>query len=584
MPALKVPKEYLTFTQYQSVQFLKEIDKIVKDLLNLKLNNEEKANEKFESLQKLPVTEKYEKYRKTINESNSPISDKYLSAESYLYGISNSKGCYGIPLENIQGFLNKFFPNHDFRNFKKGAKDLGTIEELFAWQIRERNNPKNINPKESPPIENSTNLSQKVQDVYKAQLEQNDYALYTYGEKVLDDTEGGSLTRIFYIKERPVRFENKKIILKNTDSADIVQRKDVKNRKGIIITESNPIYEGDYQVFKRKNAKSDSILYLETDALHGGNQRHFRLILAFGKEIEEIGLGTFTLIKDFGPLLSGAALLVKKENQDDNKSYFENTKCKLYNSFTNYDDNAIPRPIRMLLEKRSRAYIKLPRALSNYTLDNLESYLFAQKKEREREKYESREVIIHRKDAFISIPLNCNGTETAKKYDALLKKSIKTLQSKPFNLTKLTYGTKKIRPIKGSSIESPDKTEEHESNFDKITQSNLVIFIFPDITFPYELEPYDPEKESNGNSIHISTAFMEMGFAIGLRKRILILTSDKVFRTFPSIVKKFAETKFVEIIKCELNSETDIAKSFKNNEQTIMIFLDAHLDYKIIEE
>ncbi len=612
MPTQINPIKYFTFTKEQATNFLAEIEKKRANNVLPEINFLDDKGKEIRSKK-----DRYECYTKSINLLKASEPYYYFTRMELFYDLTITKSVYSYPYEKIKNFLEDFFKEYDFENSEKNAHlvDIGKVEEAIKEKFNDLNNG---NSKIDSSLRKNENAEQVIdrKPTDKA-LEQYDWILYTYGEKRINLPDGNTPTRVFYVKERPVQFQDKKIMLKNSDRAKIIFRDDNdRNRKGLVVEKSEKTYHGEYQVFNRKNESGETMIYIETESLKGENNRHYRLILTFGEEIDEIALGTFSLIKDSGTLLAGSALLVRKE-----KGYFEKNKCKFYPTFKNDANTIDSRPIRMLLEKRSRAYIKLPKVLDKYTLRNLELYLLEQKRN-ERKDYESREVIIHRKDAFVSIPLNCNGSEASNKYNGILKKAVQILKEQPYNLSEITYGTikheehesslktshKKNKKANHIQLESPGSREEYESNFDKIIQSNLVIFIFPEILFPYEteiksskkgsngnidnistalmeMETKSSKESSNGNINNISTAFMELGFAIGLRKKILILTSEKVFKTFPSIIKKFAEgeRQYAKIIKCNLENESELISSVTKNQAAILNFLDTHLDYEIIE-
>lgn len=575
MPTQINPIKYFTFTKEQATNFLDEIEKKRVNKVLPEIDFLDDIGKEIKSKKG-----RYKCYTKSINLLKASEPNYYFTRMELFYDLTITKSVYSYPYEKIQNFLRDFFPKYDFENPEKNVDfpDIGKVEKATKGKFNDLNNG---NSESDSSIHKNENAEQVIdRKPTDKTLQEHDWVLYTYGEKRINLPDGNTPSRVFYVKERPVQFKDEKITLKNSDKAKIIFRDDnSRNRKGLVVEESEKTYQGGYQVFNRKNESSDTMIYIETESLKGENNRHYRLILTFGEKIDEIALGTFSLIKDSGTLLAGSALLVRKE-----KGYFEKNKCKFYPTFKNDANTIDSRPIRMLLEKRSRAYVKLPKVLDKYTLRNLELYLLEQKRN-ERKDYESREVIIHRKDAFISMPLNCNGSKFYKKYNGILKKAVQLLGNPPFSLSKITFGTIKQNGTTNPA-ERPGSKDEYESNFDQITQSNIVIFIFPPIAFPFEVEGKKStvRKAKKDTSNNISTAFIELGFALGLRKKILILTSEKVLNIFPKIIEKFTENGFVKIIKCELNTELKLERSFKQHEDKIIQFLDAHLDYEIIED
>jgi hypothetical protein len=569
MPKQSERSKYFTFTKKQGENFIKEIKEIIENKIFPSLTNLQK--EKANQLLKEPFIKDYFRAcTKIINDSYAPNSKYYLSGLDYLYGISNLKICFGIPYSKIENLLLDFFNDYDFINPEKNPKDIGCIEEIYKHEIDDRNKIEVLPSKLLNKTSNQVNTTLE-KDFIIGQLQKYDWALYTYGEKYISSKGGDDKQkRIFYLKERPTIFENGRIILKNTDDVEIVFQEDHPFRKGIRVVPNSLHYEGNFDVFEQKNKDKNSLVYLETDALAGENGRHLRIMLVFGEGIGNIALGTFSSIKDLGTLLAGAALLVKKE-----KGFFKDNDCQFY---TTFKDSPLEKSVRMLLEKRSRAYVKLPRKLDKYTLADLDANLTRQKIN-ERDNWETREATIHRKDVFVSIPLRCNGN--GKNYNLnvkFLNKFVEVLKNNPFNLTQVTFGI--INQINTPANQLPSSKDEYESNFDKIIQSNIVVFLFPTITFPYEGNSI---KATLNNEIpKISTSFIELGFALGLRKKILILTSEKVNKVLPSVVSEFAKGENVNIIECEFETLPKFESSIQFNLNLINKFIDKHLDYKVV--
>jgi hypothetical protein len=538
MSNLSNPKKYYNLTPQQAANFLKEVIKRVKsDKLQAEDNSHTNWNDfgremnGQSDIQKVKLVNNYQVFY-------------FISLQTKEEGENKS-----YALTSIKAFLTKYFS--EVLTGENYNDEYGSISET------QFNAPKKEHEGEID-----------FTSAYNA-IEQHQWVLFTFGEKAIeinDESHGEDVKkRIFYVKERPVKFylsydKFHKTVLKNSD-------------KPLMPENSENIYEGNYSIFTKK--KRDRLLYyLETKPMDGNadNGRYLRLLLCFGelvdKKFGEFGIGIFTGIRDGGALFSGIALLVKQEilanrNKEDVAQMLNetmNAKTKFHKSFV---DKPLTASIRMLLERRNRAFIKLPRTLKQYTLEELKQKLI-RLRDRERESYEAREILIHRTNAFISIPLFFSGNNEVSKVNRdLLNRTEALLRKEPFGFSQeqsIVHGLKKY---------SDDLTDfgttdiAFEYNFDHIAQSKFFIFVLPDIDL----------KDSK-----ISTAFLELGYAWGLRKKIIIFCSEKMYEILPKGILKFDDGVRLLTITCKpdiaLNLETivhsemnyQIIKQFINEE------------------
>ena len=458
--------------------------------------------------------------------------------EDIFYRIYNEKKqrkekINSVPHKTIKVFLEKYFPQIYQPNY---PNNLGKFS-------KEAKNPETKDDKES------------IEKAYIT-IEKNDWRLYTFGEKSeiqeFDSLGKSKTKRLYYLKERPICFYKDSI----NPSKKIIK---LKNSDDVTGKTENTTYEGSYKFFsKKKNGKT--LIYLETEAIECEKvNRHLRIILLFGEGIDEVGIGSFSGIRDGGALFTGAAILVKKQKGD-----FVNAKCEFHQSFV---DKPLRGAIRMLLERRSRSFIKLPRDLDNFTLQGLKEKLTKQKED-ERKQWEVREVQIYRYDAFVSIPLFYDESNI-KRFNnnkEMLLCTIDKLENE-FQLKAITHGIIKNINTEGENIPNPDSV--FDTNFDHITQSDFFVMILPEIDFPYN------SKHQKQTTSKLSTAFLELGFAWAQRKKILIVCSKKMEEILPNSIKQF---KFKTLMT--INGKFSDANSLKNilkiNENQIDEFFSTH--------
>ena len=532
------PKKYFNLTPLQATAFLKEVIARVK---SEKLQQKDNSHTNWKEFgHEMCGTGETSKVRFVTNYQ----IFYFIALETKEDGENKS-----YPLSTIRSFLAQYF--NEVLSGENYQYQYGSVGEIKYSLTKRGSN------------EEETDYTA----AYKA-IEQHSWVLFNFGEKAIEiseDVHGEDMKkRVFYVKERPARFYTsyekvKKITLKNSDNP-------------MNPDESENFYEGNYSIFtKRKNERL--LYYLETKSMDGNadNGRHLRILLCFGelidKKFSEFGIGTFSGIRDGGAIFSGIAILVKEEvlmAEIQKKSFEqigeitiepENRKTQYYKSFI--EKPLIP-SLRMLLERRNRAFIKLPRTLENYTLRELEQKLL-RIRDRERESYESREILIYRTNAFISIPLFYCGLDSVSKMNRdLLNRMEAILKKEPFNFSQkksITHGLKKY----SEDLADFGTTDiAFEYNFDHIGQSKFFIFVLPDMNF-------DKSK--------ISTAFLELGYAWGLRKKIIIFCSEKMYEILPKGILKFDDGIRLLIV----TSKTDIA----NNLETV---INNEINYQIIKE
>ncbi|MDZ7899342.1 MAG: hypothetical protein U5N85_15125 [Arcicella sp.] len=218
--------------------------------------------------------------------------------------------------------------------------------------------------------------------------------------------------------------------------------------------------------------------------------------------------------------------------------------------------------VRMLLERRNKAFIKLPKHLEDYTLDGLKQFFIDEKMD-ERDQWEPRDLHLSRTEIFISIPLfyETSKFENNKKMmDTMISVLSDEVGSFKISLNAIQYGMSKEPAIKPPNVQFDNAI--FETNFDHIAQSKFFILILPDITFPYH----------NNHEIRLSTAFLELGFAWGQRRRIIIFCSSEMESHLPKSIIAFKD-KTIKIIIGELETENDLREVVQKNEKYLLEFM-----------
>jgi hypothetical protein len=479
-------------------------------------------------------------------------------------------------------YLYTFF-NNSVQNSQETQIEYLKIKELILMYcpefIKELEDGKDTPIGILKPKEGKRNPKGKEIEVFN-DLKDTVWVLYTYAEKSVStqDFGGGYQTkRVSYIKERKVVFKKDittdyklRIIISNSEDADKVFVN--KNHKKLINQ-----YQGTCKIFT-KLKKNGQISYVETDAMDGETDRHLRLIMTFGEKVNEIAVGSFSGIRDGGALFAGAAVLVKMDKiiktdvnlqieENDKKLTIEqerlkNLTCDFHFSFMHKPLRAA---VRMYLERRGRSYIKSPRHLAEFTIEGLKQNLLELRKF-EREKWEPRNVVINRFDAFISIPLFYENNKQQFNNNTEMLYEMERILLDNFNFRACSFGLSKHKnkPIGGV----PQTDKAFESNFDHITQSNLFILILPDIHFPYN---------SDMPNAKISTSLLELGFAWGLRKRIMIFCTEKMEEVLPNSIKGY-KNKTIEIITGDLINKQSVKEIIETHKIQIEEFVSKHRD------
>ncbi|MEI7583760.1 hypothetical protein [Runella sp.] len=321
----------------------------------------------------------------------------------------------------------------------------------------------------------------------RAILKQNNWALYCFWEQSELKNED-SLLKKYGIKESLVEFKENIIEIGNI------------NRKG----EKNS-YTGEYKIVKNKEGG----IYLETKPLRvNENQRYLRLILFFNKDqINQIALGVYYNVREEGTLFCGTALLLKLDNKekiDTLKKY----KCIIHDEIKGLETK-IDNAIIDFLERRDQNFIKIPKGLGKFTLEELGKTI-----EKVRERGINKDVRLYRFDYFLSVPLTYNNSseESAEvTYQTNRNLSVKLSEMlQKFGL-KTKYSTCEHTDI-SKNYKQFIRPGIYEKTFEAIAKSKYFVLLYPKMKYPNEKD-----------KIRLSSSLTELGYAYGLGKKIILL-------------------------------------------------------------
>jgi len=292
-------------------------------------------------------------------------------------------------------------------------------------------------------------------------------------------------------------------------------------------------YNGGFGIRKTDNGH----IYLESTSLEleDKNKKHLRMMLYFGlNKINPLGLGVYYNIRYHGALLAGSSILVEvKDEQEyqkllDNKAY-----VKTYSEYEELEENYRD-SIWKFFERRSMNYIKLPNLgnnignpYENHSLENLERVIAKHQKISR-----SKEVWLNKFFGFISIPLTYLDDDSYFQKNKKFALQTIDLLSELFDVKpdKFFFAAKK-HDLEKLKI---DKKIPHLT-LSSLERSKVFILLLPKL------------GASNSTSFlnKISSSFTELGYAMALKKKIIIIGEEGTENILPNNLKLLIEQKFI---------------------------------------
>lgn len=317
-----------------------------------------------------------------------------------------------------------------------------------------------------------------------------DWCLYSYWEEnELDKFKQTTGRKRRGILQSYLKFEENKLTLYYMDRNDNIEK-----------------FVGKAHSFIANNQ-----LYIETELMPLGHNRWVRLLLLFGKELQKLALGLFYNFGEEGSLFSGSAILL-------NDADINGTEIQTKNCILHYTTSSTT--LNHFFERRSHNYIKLPRIV-DYNLTNLQEKLSSLLA-----KSTPKDIRIYKHDCFMSVPLSYIEQGMAE-YDKNKRFCLETvsLLKKYFKFDAHYFACENYD---FKTYEDILRETHYQDSMEGIAESQLFVMLLPNMQLPSNT----PEH----SAVRLSSVWAELGYAIGLRKPILILC-DKTFQDkLPNIV------------------------------------------------
>ncbi len=434
----------------------------------------------------------YDKKIKTVR--------KLLYNEIYLYQENENTHSGEVEFDELVGIIGYFFKDEkeNLHEAKDKAQKSNENQTEIAFgeygffikkvKIRrgrptEKSKLKNV---ESKSIIEYFSFTKLPEEATKAM-----WSLYSFWEENelnnQKETTGGKKYRIL---QSLVKFEEDKITLHYTNKFEIIEE-----------------FSGEIHAFDYHGQT-----YFETNLMPLSDDRKVRIMFLFGEKMADLAMSIFYNIRSEGALFSGSGLLVKET--ETSKILIENSKCILHQRVDN-------QTISHFFERRSQNYLKLPR-ITDYNLDGLQKKI-----EMLLEKDVPKDIRIYKHDFFISIPMAyisdsdiefnqnkkfCHGTID------ILKES--------FGFTKNYFACEKYNY---ETYETMMRGIHYEDAMEGIAESKLFVLVIPKMEFP--------SLDSELSAVRFSSVWAELGYAIGLKKPILIVCGGNFESKLPNIVR-----------------------------------------------
>lgn len=307
------------------------------------------------------------------------------------------------------------------------------------------------------------------------------------------------------------------------------------------ITEDDQVsyYEGKYHL-----REENEFLYLETKPLTVSSERYFRLMLYFGKkQISEIALGVYYNVRKLGSLLCGSALLI--ENPTGAKDDIEATGCIIYDRW-----DSVPAEfatVRQYLERRSLNYIKLPSKIDFFRLDELQETL-----DNLKEKESEWDYRLHKYDYFLSVPLTYNNSADIYDRNSGLAEKLIALLKEQYPNSKYYCACEKVKTLE--DYKNLSDKNKYKKALEAIEQSRNFVWLYPRLSVG--------QSPDDAYNHHISSAIIELGYAMGLKKPIVIFHDHGEEVHLPNILNDYKP-----LIKIPFSTESasGIERSFRVN-------------------
>lgn len=435
-----------------------------------------------------------------LSEKRVTITKKLLYNQLYLFQQNEKKYSGEIELEEFSGIIEYFFADEaaSLEAAKEKALKSNEIETGVAFgsygtlikkeKIRRGRHPKLVFDKDAF-IDKYEN--QEMSSEIPPSLTQATWSLYSFWEEneydELKQTTGGKKYRIL---QSLVKFEEDKIIVQYANKFEEFEE-----------------FEGKIYGFTHHEQK-----YFETDLMPLSDNRKVRIMFLFGEEIGELAMSIFYNVRSEGALFSGSGLLVRERKEA--KQLIENSKCILHQRI----DSQV---ISHFFERRSQNYLKLPR-ITEYNLKSLQEKLNLLLW-----KGVVKDIRIYKHDFFVSIPMAyiTEGEVEFNKNKKFCHNTIEILK-KNFGFETNYFACEKYD---FDTYETMMRGTHYEDSMEGIAESKLFVLVIPNMIFP--------SHDSELSSVRFSSVWTELGYAIGLKKPILVICNRDLKAKLPNIVE-----------------------------------------------
>jgi hypothetical protein len=491
--------------------------------------------------------------RKLNLRSENPIftNKGFLYKKVYLYSKGSDKVENSFEFHNIEQLIKIIILENstsDQEQIQEKLLTYGTIDEIPEKRGRGAHPPSDLFEIK---YEESLEIGQKSKKTVKNEEEEpikiflkalvaQEWSMYCFWEQT-QQTEENNGHKTYGIKQSLVKFTNEVIKIANTESLG-----------------QKSFYIGTYKLFIK-----DNHFYIETNALtlNGENlDSHLRIILYFGnKGIDEIGLGVYYNVRSSGALHSGT-LIFSKISILSVKNYhrLKQEHCIVHTDWNEFDDILI----KTYFERRDLNLIKVPNISTRYSRGELEDVLETLKSKR------NTDIRLFKYYCFFSIPLTFDvdndgndcyiqNRKLALKIEKLL---IRNKFIKPQNY--LACRKDKTKYL----FENHSKTGNVNDTLNSIAESQYFVLIYPKMIYPQKQN--HANKDNNDNSRHqtsISFAIIEIGYALGLGKKVIILCESTEMNHLPKGLKALLNES-VFIFPFEMRNIKALVQDLNTNE------------------
>lgn len=416
-----------------------------------------------------------------LHEKNVKRVKKILYDEVYLFSKHGEKNHTGeIKLDVFKGIFEEFFKD-ELAEINRVMSESQDLEEdgkglqflKYGHLIKKK----------------SGDLGMVITKI-PTEITQQEWAMYSFWEEnELDDFGQTTGRKIHGVLESFIKFEDTKVIVYYMNSFHKIEK-----------------FVGKAHFFE-----SNEQIYVETELMPLSDQRWGRFLFLFGKRVKNLSMGIFYHLRKEGALFSNSAILlsdvaVKSANIADQKCILHyNTPSSTLNHF---------------FERRSQNYLKLPR-IADYDLNTLQDKLSELLS-----KSTPKDIRLYKHDFFISVPMSYidEGMVEYNKNKKFCYETIELLKHH-FHL-KINYFACKDYDFE--TYQGILRETHYEDSMEGIAESKLFVLLLPDMQLP--------SYKSEFAAIKLSSVWAELGYAIGLKKAILILCDKSFKEKLPNIV------------------------------------------------